>query len=50
MAHFDQLVARMAEQNTAISEEKVAADVNAILAELDGCCGLASTGRRTARG
>jgi hypothetical protein len=33
MARFDQLVARMAEQNAAISEEKVAVDVNAILAE-----------------
>jgi hypothetical protein len=35
MARSDQLVARMAEQNVAISEEKVAVGVNAILAELD---------------
>jgi prevent-host-death family protein len=36
MARFDQLVARMAEQNAAVSEEEVAADVDAVLAELDG--------------
>jgi hypothetical protein len=35
MARFGHHVARIAEQNAAISEEKVAADVNAILAELD---------------
>lgn len=35
LARFDQLVARMAEQNAAISEEEVAADVAAARAELD---------------
>jgi hypothetical protein len=35
MARFDQLVARMAEQNAVVSEEKVAADVDAVLAKLD---------------
>ena len=34
MARFDQLVARMAEQNVAASEEEVAADVDAARAEL----------------
>jgi len=36
MARFDRLVARMAEQNAAASEEEVAADVGVALAELDG--------------
>ena len=35
LARFDRLVARMAEQNEAISEEEVAADVAAARAELD---------------
>jgi len=35
LARFDQLVARMAEQNAAISEEEIAADVAAARAELD---------------
>jgi prevent-host-death family protein len=35
LARFDRLVARMAEQNAAISEEEVAADVAAARAELD---------------
>jgi len=35
LARFDQLAARMAEQNAAVSEEKVAADVAAARAELD---------------
>lgn len=35
LARFDHLVARMAEQNEAISEEEVAADVAAARAELD---------------
>jgi prevent-host-death family protein len=35
LARFDQLVARMAEQNAAVSEEEVAADVTAARAELD---------------
>ena len=35
LARFDQLVARMAEQNADISEEEVVADVAAALAELD---------------
>ncbi len=34
-ARFDRLVARMAKQNVAASEEEVAADVTAALAELD---------------
>jgi prevent-host-death family protein len=34
LARFDRLVARMAEQNAAISEEEVAADVAAARAEL----------------
>jgi prevent-host-death family protein len=34
LARFDQLVARMAEQSAAISEEEVAADVAAARAEL----------------
>lgn len=34
LARFDQLVARMAEQNAAVSEEQVAADVAAARAEL----------------
>ena len=33
MARFDQLVARMAEQNAAVDERKVAADIDATLAE-----------------
>ena len=33
MARFDQLVARMAEQNAAVDEEEVAADINAALSE-----------------
>jgi prevent-host-death family protein len=35
LARFDRLVARMAEQNAAVSEEQVAADVAAARAELD---------------
>ena len=35
LARFDQLVTRMAEQNAAISEEEIAADVAAAQAELD---------------
>ena len=35
LARFDRLVARMAEQNKAVSEEEVAADVTAALSELD---------------
>ena len=35
LARFDQLVARMAEQNAAVSEEEVATDVAAALSELD---------------
>jgi hypothetical protein len=35
LARFDRLVARMAEQNAARSEEEVAADVAAARAELD---------------
>ena len=35
LAHFDQLMARMAEQNASVSEEEVAADVDAARAELD---------------
>jgi len=35
LARFDQLVARMAEQNAAVSEEEVAANVAAAPAELD---------------
>ncbi len=35
LARFDRLVARVAEQNAAISEEEVAADVAAARAELD---------------
>jgi prevent-host-death family protein len=35
LARFDRLVARMAEQNAAVSEEEVAADVSAALSELD---------------
>ncbi len=34
LARFDRLVARMAEQNKAVSEEQVAADVAAAQAEL----------------
>jgi prevent-host-death family protein len=34
LARFDRLVARMAEQNAAVDEEEVAADVAAALAEL----------------
>jgi len=34
LARFDQLVARMAEQNVAVSEEEVAADVATAMAEL----------------
>ena len=34
LARFDQLVERMAEQNAAVSEEEVAADVAAARAEL----------------
>ena len=34
MARFDRLVARMAEQNAARSDEEVAADVDAALAEV----------------
>ena len=35
LARFDRLVVRMAEQNEAISEEEVAADVAAARAEMD---------------
>ena len=35
MAHFDRLVTRMTEQNATVSEEELAADVDAALAELD---------------
>ena len=35
LANFDRLMARLAEQNVAISDEEVAADVAAALAELD---------------
>lgn len=35
LARFDQLMARMAKQNAAVSEEEVAADVAAARAELD---------------
>ena len=35
LARFDQLVARMAEQNATVSEDQVAADVAAARAELD---------------
>ena len=35
LARFDRLVVRMAEQNEAISEEEVAADMAAARAELD---------------
>ncbi|MDY6877085.1 MAG: type II toxin-antitoxin system Phd/YefM family antitoxin [Chloroflexota bacterium] len=35
LARFDRLVTRMAEQNAAISEEEIAADVAAARAELD---------------
>ena len=35
LARFDQLVTRMAEQNAAISEEEITADVAAARAELD---------------
>lgn len=35
LAHFDRLVARMTEQNVAVSEEEIAADVAAAQAELD---------------
>jgi prevent-host-death family protein len=35
LTRFDQLAARMAEQNATISEEEVAADVAAARAELD---------------
>ena len=35
LARFDRLVARMAEQNAAVGEEEVAADVTAALSELD---------------
>ncbi len=34
MARFDQLVARMAEQNAAVDEREVAADIDATLAKL----------------
>ena len=33
MARFDRLVARMAEQNAAVDEKEVAADIDAALAE-----------------
>jgi len=36
LARFDRLVTRMAEQNAATGEEKVAADVSAAQAELGG--------------
>jgi prevent-host-death family protein len=35
LAHFERLLARMEEQNAAASEDKVAADVAAALAQLD---------------
>jgi prevent-host-death family protein len=35
LANFDRLMARLAEQNVAISDEEAAADVAATLAELD---------------
>jgi len=35
VARFDRLVARMAEQSSAVSEEEVATDVTAALSELD---------------
>jgi prevent-host-death family protein len=35
LANFDRLMARLAEQNVAISDEEAAADVAAALAELD---------------
>ena len=35
LAHFDRLVTRMTEQNAALSEEEIAADVAAAQAELD---------------
>jgi prevent-host-death family protein len=35
LAHFDRLMTRLAEQNVAISDEEIAADVAAALAELD---------------
>jgi len=35
LAHFDRLVTRMTEQNAAVSEEEIAADVAAAQAELD---------------
>jgi prevent-host-death family protein len=35
LARFDRLVARMAEQNAAVSEEEVATDVTAALSEVD---------------
>jgi len=35
LARFDQLMARMAEQNAAVSEEEVTADVAAARAELE---------------
>ena len=35
LARFDQLVARMTEQNAALSEEEVSTDVAAALSELD---------------
>jgi len=42
LARFDQLVARMAEQNAGVSEEHVAADVAAAPAEVDNYCGTSS--------
>jgi prevent-host-death family protein len=36
MVRFDQLVARMAEQNAALDEKEVAADIDAALSESDG--------------
>jgi polyphosphate kinase 2 (PPK2 family) len=48
LARFDQLMARMAEQNAAISEEEVAADVAAAQAELDNSQRFVSqSGRRS---
>ena len=35
LARFDQLMARMARQNAAVSEEEVSSDVAAALAEID---------------
>jgi prevent-host-death family protein len=35
LARFDQLMARMAEQNAAVSEEEIAADVAAARGEVD---------------